>query len=105
MNCCNNRKKHSCTFFRWLLAVEYYGYYYCNCCNEKVVLPKTMLNKCRNYFLIAIPFGVLGTIVAIEMEMPILGLLGFVIGIISFLIMMYICWKRNTENHLHQLCN
>ncbi len=94
---CYHREKHSCSFFRWLLAVEYYGYYYCNSCNEKVILPKTVLNKYKCYFLIAIPFWMLGTIVAIEIGMPILELMGLVIGIIVFLILMYICWKKNTE--------
>jgi hypothetical protein len=88
---------HFVGFWRWLLAVDYYGYFYCNKCHKKVQISKKTKNKYHIICLLSSFVFAISTVLTTEFENSFWIIIGFLIGMAVFFVLSRILWKENCD--------
>ena len=82
--------QHKTGFIKWLCAVEYYGYYECDLCKEKIQITKEERRKYHNKYLWAVPVLMISSILSVELQKPYLYLLSLLLCVAVYLVYLYI---------------
>ena len=92
--------RHKTSFIKWICALEYYGYYKCDTCYEKIYITKEERRKYHNKYQLFVPLLLVSSIISIELNKPYIFLLSLLICIVIYLIYLFIKSPASDKNKI-----
>ena len=81
--------RHTTSFLKWFCAINYYGYYECDSCHEKIYITKEERRRYHKRYMLCVLVLAAFSVASIELKKPFLLLLGVLIHAVIYFLYLY----------------
>lgn len=92
--CDNTNCRHKTGFFKWIVAIEYSGYYECENCHQQISITETDRKKLHASYWMILLWTFVAGILAVELQKSWILYIGWILGILFYFSRMYYLWYR-----------